>query len=537
MDTQKRLLIGFSFAFLCLAIFFLGVRGLAGNPDIETLNSSRWSLDGPLELSPERGRYALLYSVIEDHSLIFSVSVARLALPDLGINSAGEYVSLFAPGVSFLVMPGYFLGKLFGAAQVGTYLVISLFALANIFLIKSVASRLGAGYFSSLLAGLTFGFATPAFAYGVNLYQHHVSTTIMLVALYCLLRFRHPLSFALIWFLCSLSVVVDNPNLFLMLPIGLYALILLWQSLNWGDVLSPRLLKRRIGYGATFLMLLVPMVFFMWYNHSAYGDPFQLPGTLKGVDEIGPDGRPAEISTYDQAAGLLKQQNSGKTSHEKSAVGFFQTRDLYNGFYTHFISPDRGIIFFTPIILLGVFGLGYLYRKNSVFVALIVATIGMNVLTYSMWGDPQGGWAFGSRYLVPTYALLAIGIALFLSRMSWRWFSMALFLALFTYSAFVNTLGAVTTSANPIKDEVLVLEKQSGHEEKYTFVRNWEYLNEKYSHIGSKSFVYQTWVKPYLSAVQYFVFLYGLVLLMALGAVIGWFREDVSDKQHNEMHI
>lgn len=533
MDTKKRLFIGFSIAFLCLAIFFLGVRGLAGNPDIETLNSSRWSLDGPLELSPERGRFALLYSVIEDHSLIFSLPVAHLALPDLGMNSAGGYVSLFAPGVSFLVMPGYLLGKWFGVAQVGAYFVISLFALANIFLIKGIASRLGAGYFSSLLAGLTFAFATPAFAYGVNLYQHHVSTTIMLLALYCLSRFRHPLSFALIWFLCSFSVVVDNPNLFLMLPIGLYALMLLWQSLDWGRVVPARLLWRRIGYGATFLMLLVPMVFFLWYNQNAYGNPFQLPGTLKGVDEIGPDGRPAEVNTYEQEVGLVKQRTSDKTSHEKTAVGFFRTRDLYNGFYTHFISPDRGIIFFAPVILLGIFGLGLLYRKNSIFVALVAATIGMNVLTYSMWGDPQGGWAFGSRYLIPTYALLAIGSAFLFSKTRGKWFVAALFLGLFAYSAFVNTLGAVTTSANPPKDEVLALEKQSGYEQKYTFVRNWEYLNKKYYDIGSKSFVYQTWAQSFLSAVQYFFVLYGLILLLVVGVVVGWMKENNVHEQND----
>lgn len=523
MSRSKIVIILFSL--LVFSVLILAVRGLPGNPDIETLNSDIWTKQGPLELSPERGRFALLYSFIEDRSLIFSLPVARLALPDLAISSSGEYVSLFAPGVSFIVIPGYLLGKMFGASQVGTYLVISLFALLNIFLIRSIALRLGAGYFASLLAGLIFAFATPAFAYGVNLYQHHISAFVMLLSLYLLMHFRHPVSFAFIWFLCSASVVIDNPNLFLMLPIGLYALVQLWKIFQERSNTPGSVWLRGIAYVATFATLIIPMIFFMWYNQGAYGNPFQLPGTLQGVDKIGSDGRPAEVNTYEKEVGVLEAEDLQKISKGKTAVGFFKTRSLYEGFYTHFLSPDRSMLYFAPVILLGIIGLGILYRRNPGMAGLFIGIIGMNVLTYSLWGDPQGGWAFGSRYLIPTYALLAIGIAFGFSQWRWKALFMALFIPLFIYSAWVNTLGAVTTSANPPQVEVLAIEKQIGHEQKYTFMRNWEFLHEKYEKIGSKSFVYQTWGKSYLSAPEYFFSVYALVLFVSGLAFGGAVRE------------
>lgn len=108
-------------------VLALTVRGTYGIPNSNELNSQKWIEDGPFELSPERGRFALLYSIVEDKSVHFSESVARFALPDLGYKN-GNYVSLFAPGVSFLAIPGYLLGKFFGASQVGAFATSGLFA-------------------------------------------------------------------------------------------------------------------------------------------------------------------------------------------------------------------------------------------------------------------------------------------------------------------------------------------------------------------------------------------------------------------------
>lgn len=140
---MKNFFLSLTLAIFCLSILTLTLRGNKGNPAIEELNQDYWRDNGPLELSPDRGRYALTYSVLEDKTVHFSLPIAKFVIPDLGYAN-GKYASLFAPGVSYLIMPGYLLGKYFEFSQVGAFAVISLFALANVFLIRAIAIKLGA---------------------------------------------------------------------------------------------------------------------------------------------------------------------------------------------------------------------------------------------------------------------------------------------------------------------------------------------------------------------------------------------------------
>ncbi len=201
---------------------------------------------------------------------------------------------------------------------------------------------------------------------------------------------------------------------------------------------------------------------------------------------------------------------------EKTAVGSLKTRNLTNGFYIHFLSPDRGIINYAPIVLFGILGLAYLYRKKYYYANLIVAIIGFNVLLYSMWGDPYGGWSFGSRYLIPTYAMLGIGIGIFLTHWKKNTAVLIIFFAVFIYSARVNTLGALTSNTNPPRVEVLALEQLTHKEQKYTYERNQQYLEEK----GSKSFVFQAYLKNKISAQEYYRIVSGLIIAVSLILVL-----------------
>lgn len=491
---------------LCAGILGMSLRGNPGNPSAEDLSSPQWKEDGPLELSPERGRFALTYSLAENHSLQFSLPIARFVLPDLAISASGKYVSLFAPGVSYAVLPGYFLGRVMGAAQIGTYAVISLFAIFNVLLIYFIAQRFGANRWAAALGGLVFLFATPAFAYAVNLYQHHISTCLLLAGIYILTRWRGWPALVCVWILCSLNIAVDNPNFFLMLPLGLFTLgrivVLAKQKARKVEVVI------KLGKVITLLALIPPFLLLLWFNQSSHGDMFKLSGTLPRVVAIDSDGHPAQSALAQE----LKLENTG-LNKDKKAVNFFKTRNLLQGFYIHLLSPDRGIVYYAPVILLGILGLALLGRRYSEWSALLAAIAAVNFLLYSMWGDPWGGWAFGSRYLIPSYALLAVGIGIVLDYWRGAWWFLILFFTLFSYSTGVNTLGALTTSMNPPQAEVLNLEKVSGHEEKYTYARNWQYLNAK----GSKSFLFQSVVKNHFSVRgYYYLILTGLFFGSAL---------------------
>ncbi len=512
-------------AILVISIFALAIRGLPGNPDSVTLQSKHWTWNGPLELSPERGRIALLYSFVEDYSLQFSTDVARLAIPDLAINASGEYVSLFSPGPSFLAIPGYLLGKKLGISIVGAFATSTFFAFLNLALIYAIAIRLGAHRGAALLGALAFSFATPAFVYASELYQHHMTVFFLLFPIWAMMRFQRSFfALAMVWFSCVISVVIDNPNIFLMLPVGIFSLFSLKERLMEGY--ETKSIWKSLVFTVMAATIAIPPMFFLgWYNNTANGNPFQLPGTLQAVDNIGEHGEAIVDSKYDQTAKEYLDKP------QKTATGFFKTRNLYNGFFIHFISPDRGILYFAPIVLLGILGLFVLYRRTVWVASLFVAVIGINILLYSMWGDPWGGWAFGSRYLIPSYALLGVAIAIALTHWEWKKWLIIAFLPLFAYSAWVSSLGAITTSLNPPKVQVLALEEQSGHEEKYTFIRNWEFLQGRYDSVGSKAFVYQSWAKSYMTAKEYHEVLFSLIMTLTLGVWLVFAREIFFDKK------
>ncbi len=485
----------------------MSVRGLPGNPTAQNLNDPSWKTNGPFELSPDRGRFALLYSIVEDASLSFSLPVAEFATPDLGL-SGDKYVSLFAPGLSFLLIPGYLIGKMLGAGQVGAFVIVSLFAIGNGVLVYAISRHFGARTLISALAAVAFLFATPAFAYAVTIYQHHVTTFFLLLGIYALLRWNNVWSLTLVWFLIAASLPLDYPNFFIFFPLGLYALgRMLGVRITDKDLrvqMRPMLLVSVIG-------VVLPLLFFFGYNKEAYGDPFQLAGTLPQVKTITGAAHADDL----QSVHAIEVDDATKEG-DKSAVGFFKTRSLLNGFYIHFVSPDRGMLWYAPIMILGLFGVPVLYRKNSSALALILFTCGMIVLLYSMWGDPWGGWAFGSRYLIPVYALLAVLVAVGLSGGIIKRVSLILFFLLFCYGAGVNVLGAITTNTNPPQAEVLALEKLSGTQQKYTYERNWDFLITK----GSKSFVYNVLGSQYLTSVQYYQAILGIVVVPVMLAVI-----------------
>lgn len=492
-------------------ILFLSVRGVAGNPSAKQLNTRLWKEDGPFELSPERGRFALLYSIVENKSFFFSVDLARFTTPDLGYKN-GHYVSLFAPAVSYITAIGYMIGKNFGLAQIGAFLIISLFGLFNALLISSISKKLGANPVAANIASLVYLFATPAFAYSVTLYQHQISTFLILSAFSLLISTPSFLKLFLIWFLCAASIPVDYPNLVLMAPVGISALGWIFSSEKLKDKIQ---INFNFVYLFTFLGLVLPLIFFFWFNFHSYGNPMQFSGTVGSVAEIDKDGNP----TTSRIVNLEKLEDySNPNKQKKSAVGFFDTRDLTNGFYIHLLSPDRGILYFTPVILFGLLGLVVAAKKKISSSKVLLAVIGADLLLYSMWGDPWGGWAFGSRYLVPAYAAISIFIGLFLTAYKKNILLLLSFIILAYYSILVNTAGALSTSANPPKVQVLELEKVSGMVQKYTYERNTDLLKAG----QSKSFAYNTYFKKNLTSYQYYQILVGVIfsVLTLLTAVL-----------------
>ncbi len=489
-------------------VLFLSVKGFPGTPTAHDLNTKYWRQDGVFELSPERGRYALTYSIVEDGSVFHNEQIARFAVPDIATRD-GKYVSLFAPGLSYLTAPGYMIGKMFGAAQFGTFAVVSLIALLNFVLVYLISKQLGAYKIAAMLGAITFLFATPAFVYGVNLYQHHVSTFLILLSIYLLMKYKTIWTNIVIFILCGASISVDYPNLFFMMPVGLVAFSRLFQIEQVSKKINIEINLLKI---ITPIVIILPLLFLFWYQSTANGGPLKLSGSLPTAkfDE--------KIDTTDIASipeDILKKDKSD-SSDDKNVVGFFESRILLNSFYLHFISPDRGMLNFTPVILLGFLGLVVCYNKKMQYLPLLTAVLSIVIILYSLWGDPWGGWAFGSRYLVPAYAILGIFIAMLLSYYKNNVLISILFITLLFYSIGVNTIGALTTIANPPQVEVLALEELTGVIQRYSYDRGMEYLNRN----ESKSFIFNAFAKDSVSAWEYYSIIVIPLLVTSAGLII-----------------
>lgn len=485
---MKKIIENIFFILFCLAILALSIRGIAGNPNEDSLNQAIWKEKGPLELSPERGRFALTYSLLENKSLYFSEKIARFATPDLGFIN-GKYVSLFAPGVSFFAIPGYIIGKKFGFSQVGAYSIISIFALINACLVKKIAERLGANRASAQIAALIFLFATPSFSYAVSFFQHHLSSFFILFSLLLLLTKSKFWSLFFVWFAWGTSFIVDYPNAFLMLPIVAYSLSFLFDVFRQ----KHHFLRVRVNLKKAFaiLALIPPLFLLLGFNKLSYGSYFQLSGTVGTIKELKDSGiHNLPVSPAKESSGEI---NFGLT--------YFKTRNIINGFYTLIFSPDRGVLYYTPVLLLALIGFLEFGEKRKKIKVLLGSIILFNLLLYSMWGDPWGGWAFGSRYLVPSYAICSIFISLALTRLRKDTIFMLIILLSTSFSVLVNTLGALTTSANPPRVEASSLYLLSGVNEKYTFERNLDFLLDH----GSKSFVYGKYFKNLIPPWQYYL--------------------------------
>ena len=510
---MKNILFFVILSALFAGIILISTKSRLGSPEIGELNTLVWTENGPLELSPERARFALLYSLVEDKSFQLSNEVARLATPDLGYKD-GHYVSLFAPGTSLAMVPGYLVGKQFGASHLGASLTIGIFAFLNAWLIIHIVASLSARPVAGVISALIFLVGTPAFTYAGVIYQHHLSTFFLLFVIALALGKKKIWKIALSYFLFGTSIIIDYPNAFLILPVILYStyrFISKSHKNNLTEISFPSVLV------ASMFTILIPLLIYLRLNHLSYGNAFQLSNTVTHIQALDEDGRPSAGRGADERASS-DIENLG--ARKRNALNFFKARHLVTGLYAFSVSPDRGLLVFSPVIVLGFLGFGILLRKNAHFAQTLLAVVVLNILLYAMRSDPWGGWAFGPRYLIPSMSVLALALGVLIAKYNRHLLLLSFVLLTGGYSVIVNASGAISTTANPPQIEVLSLEALSGRQERYSYDRNLEYLKTG----KSKSFIYKNYFSA-LSPWQYYLSVVSTLSAILLILIILNFRK------------
>ena len=137
---------------------------------------------------------------------------------------------------------------------------------------------------------------------------------------------------------------------------------------------------------------------------------------------------------------------------------------------------------------------------------ILLSFVVVNLLLYSSWGDPWGGWAYGPRYLIPSMAILSIFVGVFLNSVKHKIIWRLVALPLVVYSSGVALIGALTTNAVPPKIEAVFLHT------KYNFLYNWPFIISN----NSGSYIYKTYLKNTLTLEHYALALLSIVVLIVV---------------------
>lgn len=482
-----------------LLLYALTVRGIYGNPKASDIKNNLDQATKPLELSPERGRFALTMSLVEDQSFALTQEVADAVYPDVGYYM-GRFYIYFTPGISIMAMPLYMLGSHYNLSQVFSFYLSSIFATLSAIFIYIISKRImHLPTWASLFASLAYAFGSISWSYAITLYQHQATTFFILSAFFAAWYFRGEKRFNFlaclyVWFAYGISILVDYSNAFLFIPVIVYFLLSAFKVRSLSG-------KVRIAFKPAILISSVIFVLISighgYFNHVNFGSWKRLSGGLVGYKTI------REEKLFTEAGG---QATIKKLEEEKNPVRFFSEQRFPRGLYTLTASIDRGIVLYSPIFLIAIFGIFASLKRASGETATLVGILSVILFLYSSWGDPWGGWAYGPRYLIPAMAVLSMFVSMWISQKRHSILRRLLALILFAYSAAIALLGALTTNAVPPKIEADYLHM------KYNFLHNIDFLLAN----RSGSFIFNQYISHGMTLTEYFLLIYSVIVIVSI---------------------
>lgn len=442
---------------------------------------------GPFESSNTTSRFALVESIVKQSTFFFDLDLARFAVPDV-VENNGKFYTSFTPGISFVAVPFYILGQYVGLTELITLFSTVVFATLNGFALYFLGKKIGASTPAAMIGSAIFLFATNALPYSATLTQHHLSTLIITLSLLNALSKRTVINNILFGLLCGVGFLFDFPNLFMLFPVGIYILASHFEIKD-----TVKNIQVQFKLIATLIVLgLLPMLaVFGWYN-------VQLTGSPMGFAQFS-----ARTNYFDTAEKKARDLEASQHKDPYQPTLPFNTRQQLDGVYILLFSNERSWLWYSPVVLLGVVGLILLYKSQPKTTVLFVAVISTNILLYSMFGDPWGGWSFGPRYLIPGAALMSVMVGYAVSSLRRNIFFMTVFLVALTYSVAISASSALSTTAIPPKQESEALIDYIP----YTYEYSFSLLQSG----KSQSIAYLTFAKPFTDPYTFYLVYTGVL--------------------------
>ncbi len=340
------------------------------------------ALDRPLIRSDGLAYFMWLQSVARDHDLDLtnqSSQFAALNSYQAFYNEAtGQYASVFPYGSAFLYLPTYWLASAanqlpafhvhdsyFLQHQGATFpysfffmLGANLFAFLAVFIAFLSAARLTSPL-ASLISSIALFLATPLLYYAtIEPYMAHVPGTLLTaLVVYVLVRHRERTP---CWFAMGLVLGI--------------ALLVRWQLALYA--IPVGLLALAKGQWRKLCCLILGFVLLAWHLpftwQRMFGSPWVVPAAIQG-----------------QQAFLS---------------GPVYVREVL-------LSPERGLLLWSPLVFLALIGLALLFRKHRTLSVTLILMFVLQVLMNASLFDWGGGWAFGMRRMTELYPVWVVGLA------------------------------------------------------------------------------------------------------------------------------
>jgi hypothetical protein len=495
-----KVLLFIFFLSISLGIYILTLKGVYGNPKPEDFKNNLDQATKPFELSPERGRYALTMSLVNNHSFSLSQVLADAVYPDVGYYQ-GRFYTYFVPGISIFAIPLYIVGAKYQLAQVVTFSLSIIFALLTEVVIYKIGRNiLKLPIWASIFASLIYAFGSNSWSYAVTLYQHQATAFFLYSSIYAVWLYKKKKWWSVfpafyVWLCFGLALAIDYPNGLFFAPIICYFFFSSFQLEK---------LQEKIKITFRPIIIVTSIIFILlvglhgYYNQVNFGKWYRLSGSLVGYKSI------KEQNLLSKTAALQKA-----AAKKSNVVNFFSEQQTSFGTYTLFVSPDRGLFFYFPIFAISILGFLILIKKKTYESAILLATAAVIVFLYSSWGDPWGGWAFGPRYLIPSFPVFSLAVSLWASEKRYQLLRKIIVFILFLYSSAVALLGVLTTNAVPPKIEGDYLHIG------YNYFYNLKFLLDG----RTSSFLYNQVFSHNVTLMQYYAFIYAIVVLLAIAVL------------------
>lgn len=486
------------FLITVLGVVFFGatLRGSLGNyTNVVDLKIMWEQVGSPFESSHERASYSEMLQMRTNDSTALSTDLREFAAPDVGYTN-DKYYSYFPPGISLFIRPFFELGYPFNASLLAAYSSMVVLAILTMILIYLICKNVySLPSYIGILAAVVYAFGTTSWSYSITIFQHAPSALFAAVMFYGISRYRARVKTSavwasVVWFTYGISILFDYPNGLLFAPFIVYYLMSSFEIMRLEHNLNLKVNAAHLGVVIWFFIAIgIHIAFNMIYMEKWY--------TIRQMYERYDPGRSLVVYQEDLKNKILTvtSENMVPVVEQRSRMPFLE-EVFFSGIATLLIAPDKGLFFFSPVLLFALWGLYFgIKNKPSAEHSVLVAFIVLNIFVYASFGDPYGGWAFGPRYLIPSMVILAIYTAYAFYHIKKPIFK-GIFYVLFLFSMSVAAAGALTSNNVPPQVEAKPLKRPY-----YNYAMNFHQIDRQ----QTSNFVYNSYLKSHMKLGDYYV--------------------------------